>query len=102
MDDGTLQRQFLRGLSPRMQEAWGQDNSPFGSLSELAHWASEKECRLATLKNIKSGTTVEARQPRRDNGSFKPVTTTQGGDAMDLDATRRRPQLNLSNNEYKR
>ena len=75
MDDGTLQRQFLRGLSPRMQGAWGQDNSRFGSLSELAHWASEKECHLATLKNIKSGRTVETRQQRRDNGTFKPVTT---------------------------
>src|SRR5207302_2682735 len=77
-------------------------NSRFGSLNELAHWPSEKECHLATLRNIKSRTTVETRQPRRDNSTFKLVTTTQGGDAMDLDATRRRPQLNLSNNEYKR
>src|SRR5207302_257336 len=77
-------------------------NSRFGSLNELAHWPSEKECHLATLRNIKSRTTVETRQPRRDNSTFKLVTTTQGGDAMDLDTTRTRPQLNLSNNEYKR
>ena len=102
MDDGTQQRQFLRGLSPGMQKAWGQDNSQFGTISEMAIWAIEKECRLATLKNVTSGKQTEARQPRRDNGTFKPATTAQGGDAMDLDATRRSPRLNLSNNEYKR
>ena len=100
LDQTTAGEWLLAGMKPKLQEAWGNESAPFTTTERLANWAIEKETKLAMVKHVQSARKNET--PRKNDGTFKPRTTTQGGDAMDLDATRRRPQLNLSNNEYKR
>ena len=106
--EGTLKRMFLKGLSTKMQDAWGVDNETHDTVQMMADWAVKKECKLATLRNIQgkgaphTTSTSKNTPPRRDNGTFRPLTTTQGGEAMDLDATSRRRFNRLPNEEFKR
>src|SRR5437588_1262771 len=107
-DEGTLKRMFLKGLGTKMQDAWGVDNETHDTVQMMADWAIRKECKLATLRNIQgkgsphTANTSKTTPPRRDNGTFRPLTTTQGGEAMDLDATSRRRFNRLPNEEFKR
>ena len=57
------------------------------------------------IRNLQKGretdhkTTTMSKNP---NGTYKPVLTTQeGGDAMELDATQRAPNLNLAAQEFR-
>ena len=99
MDQTTAGEWLLAGMKTKLQEAWGNKSTPFSTTERLANWAIEKETKLAMVKHVQSSRKQDT--PRKNDGTFKPRTTTQGGDAMDLDTMRKRPQLNLSNNEYK-
>ena len=64
----------------------------------------EKETKLTMIENLQGGPGTEYKRiptPRNQNGTYRPaLTTPQGGGAMELDATRREPNLNLSVQEF--
>ena len=64
----------------------------------------EQETKLTMIKNLHRGRETEHKTtpiPRNQNGTHRPALTTQpGGDAMELDATRREPNLHLSAEEF--
>jgi hypothetical protein len=102
-DEGTMKRQFLKGLKRELQTAWANDSFEARTVEQLARWAIEKENRLNMVKQIQGGNTTTPRTnegPRNPNGTFR--TNEAEGDPMDLDATRRRPALNITPEEYKR
>ena len=53
MDNGTLQRCFIKGMSRELQDAWPQAQTKHDSVEELANWAVEQENRMITIKQIK-------------------------------------------------
>src|SRR5207302_2097814 len=83
LDQTTAGEWLLAGMKTKLQEAWGNESTPFTTTERLANWAIEKETKLAMVKHVQSSRKNET--PRKNDGTFKPRTTTQGGDAMDLD-----------------
>ena len=63
----------------------------------------EKETKLTMINNLQGGRRTEHKTtltPRNQNVTYRPpLTTQQGGDAMELDGTRREPNPNLSAQE---
>src|ERR1700761_1822644 len=74
-----------------------------GSLERQVH-QYHNPCQLGNRERHKTATPIQKTNevPRNPNGTYQPRTTTQGGEAMDLDAFRRRPRLNLSPEEFRR
>jgi hypothetical protein len=105
-EDGTNKRLLLKGMSSKLQEYWAQQEREFTSTEELAEWAVQKENKINTIKAIQGGQQHYHQQSRNQDGTYKPQTqtktTTQGGDAMDLDATNQRRYTNLSTQERER
>ena len=94
-------------MNPELQNTWGASSDKYTNITALANWAIEKETKLATVRHIqghKTTTPVQKQNdiPRNPNGTYQPRTTTQGGEAMDLEAFRRRPRLNISPEEFRR
>ena len=107
LDDSTASEWLLGGMNSELQNTWGASSDKYTNITALANWAIEKETKLATIQHIQGNkTTATAARtnevPRNPNGTYQPRTTTQGGEAMDLDAFRRRPRLNLSPEEFRR
>ena len=104
LDDATEDEWLLAGMNPNLQNAWGMDSNIYEDVDTLARWAMGKETKLAMIKNVQHGRGMDHKAnptPRNQNGTYRPVLTTQqGGDAMELDATRREPSLNLSAQEF--
>ena len=88
-----------------LHNAWGADSNTYKDVDTLAKWAMEKETKLTMIKNLQGGRRTEHKTtptPRNQNRTYRPaLTTQQGGDAMELDATRREPNLNLSAQEFR-
>ena len=65
----------------------------------------EKETKLTMIKNLQGGRGTEHKTtptPGNRNWTYRPaLSTQQGGEAMELDATRRKPNLNLSAQEFR-
>lgn len=103
-EDGTNKRLLLKGMSSKLQEFWAQQEREFTSTEELAEWAVQKENKINTIKAIQGGQQNYHQQARNQDGTYKPQTktTTQGGDAMDLDATNQRRYTHLSAQERER
>lgn len=103
-EDGTNKRLLLKGMSTKLQEYWAQQEREFESTEDLADWAVKKENKINTVKQIQAGQQHYHQTTRNQDGTFKPqtTTTTQGGDAMDLDATNRKRFSNLSTQERER
>jgi hypothetical protein len=105
-EDGTNKRLLLKGMSSKLQEFWAQQEREFTSTEELAEWAVQKENKINTIKAIQGGQQHYHQQSRNLDGTYKPQTqiktTTQGGEAMDLDATNQRRYTNLSTQERER
>lgn len=105
LDDATEGEWLLAGMNPTLQNAWGMDSNTYEDVDTLARWAMEKETKLAMIKNVQHGRGADHKAtptPRNQNGTYRPaLTTQQGGDAMELDATRREPNLNLSAQEFR-
>ena len=107
MNDSTAGEWLLSGMNSELQNAWGASSDKYTNITALVNWAIEKETKLATVRHIQGNKTpaTAARTnevPRNPNGTYQPRTTTQGGEAMDLDAFRRRPRLNLPPEEFRR
>ena len=102
MDDGTLQRCFIKGMSNDLQDAWPRAQTRHESVEELANWAVEQENRMITIKQIKQSKlpTKATEIPRSPNGTFR-ASSENRGDPMELDATRKR-RFNISPEEYRR
>ena len=105
LDDATEGEWLIAGMTTALQNAWGADNNIYEDVDTLARWAMEKETKLTMIKNLQGGRGTEHKTtptPRNQNGTYQPaLTTQQGGDAMELDATRRAPNLNLSAQEFR-
>ena len=107
LDDSTAGEWLLGGMNPEIQNAWGASSDKYTNITALANWAIEKETKLATVRYIQGHKTTTPIQnqneiPRNPNGTYQLRTTTQGGEEMDLDAFRRRPRLNISQEEFRR
>ena len=105
LDDSTAGEWLLGGMNTDLQNAWGASRDKYTSTKALANWAIEKETKLATVRHIqghKTTTTAPRTNdiPRNPNGTNQPRTTTQG-DAMDLDAFRKRRRLNHVPEEFR-
>ena len=105
-DDKTMQRLLLRGSNRVILDAWAQDNRQVVDIDDLVKWAIEKENRINFVKSLhKTPTTSRAdNTPRNPDGTYRPINNNNQnhGDPTELDATRRRPQLNISNEEFQR
>jgi hypothetical protein len=103
-DDKTLQRLFLRGLSPTLQDAWAQDNYEVDTTEDLADWAIKKENRIQFVRSIQkpTGTTRVVEAARNQDGTFRTNNGQPRGDPMDLDATRRNARIPISTQEFQR
>jgi hypothetical protein len=103
LDETTMGEWLLSGMKTSLQEAWGNDAADFTTTANLANWAIRKETKLATVKHLQGSGYRKQEFPRKNDGTFRPAARDlSGGEPMDLDATRRRPNLNLSREEYKR
>ena len=65
----------------------------------------ERETKLTMIKKSQGGRETEYKAtltPRNQNGTYRRVLRIgEGGDAMELDATRREPNLNLAEQELR-
>ena len=104
LDDATEGEWLLAGITTTLQNAWGEDSNIYEDCDSLARGAMEKETKLTMIKNLQAGRGTEHKTtptPRNQNGTCRPaLTTQQGGDTMEQDATRREPNLNLSAQEF--
>ena len=94
LDDSTAGEWLLGGMNSELQNAWGASSDKYTNITALANWAIGKETKLATVRHIQGNKTTTAAPrtnevPRNPNGTYLPLTPTQGGEAMDLDAFRR-------------
>ena len=98
LDDATEGEWLLAGMTTPLQNAWGADSNTYEDVDTLARWAMHNETNLTIFKNLQGGRGTEHKTPptpRNQNDTYRPaLTTQQGGDAMELDATRREPNLN--------
>jgi hypothetical protein len=101
-DDKTMQRLLLRGISPELLKAWGQDNHKATDVDDLANWAIEKENRINFVAGIQGKAIRNTTPTRQETYQSSPRTTAPIGDPMELDATRRKPRLNLAREEFQR
>ena len=105
-DDKTMQRLPLRGSNRVILDAWAQDNRHVVDVDDLAQWAIEKENRINFVKSLhKTPTTSRTdNTPRNPDGTYRPTNSNNQnhGDPMELDATRKRPRLNISREEFQR
>ena len=104
IDDATLTYHLMKGFKTELQEAWGMDGSDSQDPQFVANWAIKKETKMAAIKyrchgTTSKGTTASSGTSRNQNGTCGPQNDNQG-DPMELDATRRRPGLNISAKEY--
>ena len=107
LEDSTAGKWLLGGMSSELANAWGASSDKYTNITALANWAIEKETKLATVRHIQGkkmpATATRTNEVLRNpNRKYQPRTTTQGGEAMDLDAFRRGPRLNLSPEEFRR
>ena len=83
----------------------GNGSNTSEDVNTLAKWAMEKDNNLATIKKIKQAQGMDNERkviPQKQNGTYRPVLTAQpGGDAMELVATKREPNRNLSVQEFR-
>ena len=103
-DDATLGRLLLRGINKILQDTWASGEQEFMTIAEFAQWAIRKENCLNMIKHIQE-TQPSVRQqevPRHANGTFKEKTTSEGGEAMDLDASNRKKYTRLPDKEFQR
>ena len=106
LDDSTAGKWLLGAKNVELQNAWRASCDKYTKAGALTNWAIEKETKLASVGHIQGNkpTTILKTNliPRNHNGIYQLRTTSQGGDAMDLDTFRRRPRLNISLEEFRR
>ena len=104
LDDATEGEWLPAGMATALQNAWGADSNTYEDVDTLARWEMEKETRLIMIKILQGEQGTEHKTtptPRNQNGTYEPaLTTQQGGDTMELDTTRREPNLNLLAQEF--
>ena len=102
MDDGTLQRCFIKGMISDLQDAWPRGQTRHDRVEELANWAVEQENGMITIKQIKQSRvlTKATEISRSPNGAFR-ASQEDKGDPIELDAIRRR-RFYISTSEYRR
>ena len=105
-DDKTMQRLLLKGSNRVMLDAWAQDNRQVVDIDDLAQWAIEKENRINFVKSLHKTpkTSRTDNTSRNPDGTYRPTNSNNQNqrDPMELGATRRRPRLNISKEEFQR
>ena len=100
----TMQRPLLRGSNKVILDAWAQDNKQVVDLDDLAQWTIETENRINFVKSLykSPSTSPTDNTPRNPDGTYRPTKSSNQnlGDPMELDTTRRRPQCNISREEF--
>ena len=94
---------FIKSWNRNLQQAWLHQEEEIEDINDLARWAIKKEDKKNYIDTLTGKTTITTRTPEaagNSDGTFR--TTEASGDPMDLDATRRRPNLNLSRSEFQR
>ena len=103
-DDKTMQRLLLRGSNRVILDAWAQDNRQVVDIDDLAQWAIQKENRINFVKSLhkKPTTSQTDNTPRNPDRTYRPINSNNQNqeEPMELDATRRRPRLNISREEF--
>jgi hypothetical protein len=94
-------------MKRQLQNEWASDSAAFTTTTHLARWAIDKENKLTTVKHIQAPKgrykeTPRTETPRNTKGTFRPNAQAPRGDPTDLDATRRRAPIPISQNEYRR
>jgi len=92
-----------------LQNAWGASSEQYEDLEALAQWAIRKETKLATVRHIQGSPSTKSIQwdtttPRNPGGTYRPTNNGNQnyGDAMEIDATRKRPRFNIWREEFQR
>ena len=92
-------------MTTTLKNAWGADSNTYENSDTLARWGIEKETKSTMMNNLQGGRGTKHKTtstPRKQNGTYRPAPTTQqGGDAMELNTTRREPTLNLLAQEFR-
>jgi len=105
-DEGTLTRLLLGEMSKKLQDAWeAGETDNLNTTLDIARWAIAKGNKHSMMDHLRKGrpTGKFDTTPRNVNGTFRPTPVSENrGDPMELDATRRRPGLNISAKEYQR
>ena len=105
-DDKTMQSLLLMGSNRVIPDAWAQDYRQVVDADDLAQWAIEKENRTNPPKSVHKTPTTSGTEntPRNPEGTYRPANSNNQNhrDPMELDATRRRPRLNISREEFQR
>lgn len=85
--EATYIRLMLKNMNSRLQNQYIQQDKEFETSRDLAAWANRQEARLAQMDQLISKPyQAQTRTPTNPTVNHKPLTTTQGGDAMDIDA----------------
>jgi Retrotransposon gag protein len=110
-NDSVLQTMFLKGVENYIKQRYIDNEIKKKNVTELATWAIELDNRRRRMKHLMKNpvitqtvkTITETTTPRRQDGTFAPkLTTSQGGDAMDLDATKKVRYTKLAEEEKQR
>jgi len=109
LDDSTGGELLRGGMITELLNTWRASSEEYEDLEALAQWAIRKETKLATGRHIQGSpvaknTQRETTTPLHPDGTYR--LTNNGnqnyGDPMELDATRRRPRVNISREEFQR
>jgi len=94
-------------MNTELQNAWGASSEEYEDLEALAQWAIWKKTKLATGRHIQGSPSTKNIQkevitPRNPDGTYRTTNNNNQyyGDPMELDATRKRPRLNISREEF--
>ena len=96
-DKHTLQQMFVKSWNKTLQQAWLHQEEEIEDVDGLAQWVMKKEDKknyIDTLTGKATTTATGSEIARISDGTFTRE------DQMDQDATRRRPNLNLSMSDF--
>ena len=84
----------------------GTDNRQVVDIDDLAQWAIEKENRINFGKSLHKTPTTSRKDntPRNPDGTYRQINSNNKNqwEPKELHATRRRPPLNISRDEFQR
>ena len=102
LDDLTEGQLRLGGMNTELQNGWGASSNEYESTEVVAQGRIRKKTKLAMVRHIQGGPPTKDNQgetitPGSPDVPYRPTTNGNQdyGDPMELDATRKRPRLNI-------
>jgi len=103
-DEGYL-RYLLKGTSNELLDCYQNQGAEFATPATFANWAIRQEAKIQSIRQMK-GINQRSYEPRNNPTprppQNRPLTTSQGGDAMDYDANRYPRTPKIEKEEYNR